>query len=66
MHAEDRERPSLTTPQVADELGLTEVTVRALVGAGKLRAWRFGRWYKFSRASVEEFKAKCEVRPLAA
>jgi excisionase family DNA binding protein len=66
MHADDRERPCLSTPQVADELGVTEATVRALVAAGKIRAWRFNRWYKFSRAALDEFKSNSEVRPRAA
>ncbi len=66
MHVEDRERPSLSTPQVAAELSVTEATVRALVAAGKIRAWRFNRWYKFSRAALDEFKSNSEVRPRAA
>lgn len=66
MQTEDRERPLLTTPQVAAELGMTEATVRALVKAGRLGAYRFNRWYKFSRAAVDEFKTRCEVRPRAA
>jgi excisionase family DNA binding protein len=62
MQTEDRQQPYLNSPQVAAELGVTEVTVRALVAAGKLTAYRFNRWYKFTREDVDAFKQRSMVR----
>jgi excisionase family DNA binding protein len=59
------EKPQLSTFEVARELSLSAPTVRSLVKSGALRAWRFGKCFKFSRAAVEEYKQRQEISPLA-
>jgi excisionase family DNA binding protein len=62
MQTEDRQQPYLNTPQVAAELGMTPSTLRALVAAGKITAYRFNRWLKFRREDVDEFKERATLR----
>ncbi len=60
------DKPELTTYDVADELGISPPTVRALVARGAIPAVRYYKRLKFTRRSVDEFKERSIVRPLAA
>jgi excisionase family DNA binding protein len=62
---ENRQKPELSSTAVAREIGVSLPTVRALVERGELGAWRIGKCYKFSRASVDEFLNR-NSRPRAA
>ncbi len=63
---QDQDKPELSTFEVAVELNLSPPTVRMLAVSGQLRAWRFGKVYKFSREAVQQFKQSRELRPVAA
>jgi excisionase family DNA binding protein len=53
----------LSTSQVGVKLGLSEATVRTLIRKGAFNeAYRFGKVYKVSQASVAAFKQKARVR----
>lgn len=51
----------LTTPQAADELGLTEGYVRRLIRAGLLRAEKVGRDWLIDPADLKAVRARNPV-----
>ena len=66
MASTNEDKPELSTYEVADELGVSPPTVRALVARGAIPAVRYYKRLKFTRRAVEEFKERSVVRPLAA
>jgi excisionase family DNA binding protein len=54
----------LTTKQAAQELGLTERRIRALIGAGRLKADRFGqRSHAIRRSDLDAVRVRKPGRP---
>jgi excisionase family DNA binding protein len=66
MPKEHEDRPELSTYEVADELGISPPTVRALVARGAIPAVRYYKRLKFTRRAVDEFKERSQIRALAA
>ncbi|MDQ3256928.1 MAG: helix-turn-helix domain-containing protein [Acidobacteriota bacterium] len=58
--------PVLSVRDVAAELGLSVWTVRSLTKAGAIRAYRFGKVFRFDREAVNEFKRGAQVQAAAA
>lgn len=48
---------ALTYQEVANELGVHALTVKRLVYAGRLRAFRVGKAVRIERAALDEFLA---------
>jgi excisionase family DNA binding protein len=46
--------PFVTVPQIARELGVTEVSVRTWIREGRLRAIKAGRSYRVRRSDLEK------------
>ena len=47
------EDPFLTVPEIASELGVTEVSVRTWIREGRLRAIKAGRSYRVRRSDLD-------------
>jgi excisionase family DNA binding protein len=60
------ESPVLSVREVAAELGLSVWTIRTYAKRGAIRAYRFGKVFRFSREAINEFKSGAEVRASAA
>jgi excisionase family DNA binding protein len=46
--------PFVTVPQIARELGVTEVSVRTWIRQGRLRAIKAGRSYRVRRSDLDK------------
>lgn len=55
---------TLTIREAAQALSVSPKTIRALVKAGELPAFRVRRLYRISPHHVEQFKSKHEVHPV--
>jgi excisionase family DNA binding protein len=63
--SEQKNKPELTSGQVARQIGVTPVTVRAMTERGQLPGWRIGNRYRYAKSAIEDFLSNSK-RPLAA
>lgn len=52
----------LSTADVAERLNLSEKTIRNLIEAGDLKAFKFGRVYRISEENFNEFIEKSKTK----
>ncbi len=58
-------KPELTSGQVARQIGVTPVTVRAMTERGQLPGWRIGNRYRYAKSAIEDFLSNSERRVAA-
>jgi len=49
--------PFLTVPQIATEIGVTQISVREWIRSGRLRAIKAGRSYRVRRSDLDRMTA---------
>lgn len=61
MPAAEVPDPVLTVEEVASQLRVTTETVRRLIRAGTIKAFRVGRAIRIPTSSLDEFRARNQV-----